>query len=443
MVAEPTDSSVSYQLEHGYKMTKITGSECILLLRDKKDNVVAIVDACFNKISKIRGYKNAPITTIIKEVLRGFIKSKHYDLSAEAAKDLDLSIFRQGDNPELYLNEEELHRKLKSRLVDASITIHKLRQNTLKISAFSEGAVLNFTHAEVKHLVIEKHCNLILDLRDNQSIKSLHVKESFTGNMNLSRNSIEDIRMDNNCRCDMTVCSSLKCFNMEIADVFSGNLDIRNSCFHRLKVGYYCYAVIKLNGNWGRKDITIGDSFRGTLSVDTVHVPDLLIGNDCKGKIVISSSNSERGSRHVNLADDFKGVLDVSGSQTVERIDVGRNACGRLHLKGCPAVKITKFDEDFSGFADFSESAIEYVRAHKGCRGELVFKNCDNLALLKLPVDKRSKLMIEKQPLNTEIAGEHIYYRFHPQELPDFYFASAYCKWFGGLKKILSFSKNT
>lgn len=133
--------------------------------------------------------------------------------------------------------------------------------NTLRIPSFSKGGIYNLCRAQVSRLIVEKNCDLLIDMRDNPYIDALRVHESFTGSINMSRNTVESIIIDNNCRCDLAVYDSLRCFNLIIADVYSGNLNIKNSCFHAVSIGFYCYAVIKLSDNWGRRDITVGDSF--------------------------------------------------------------------------------------------------------------------------------------------------------------------------------------
>lgn len=107
--------------------------------------------------------------------------------------------------------------------------------------------------AEVRRVVIEEGCNLVIDLRDNPYVRTLVVKDNFIGRINLSRSSITKIRIGSNCRCDLIIHDSRECFKLAAADVFSGRLDIENSCFHHLTFGYYCYADLRLQDNCGRK----------------------------------------------------------------------------------------------------------------------------------------------------------------------------------------------
>lgn len=101
-----------------------------------------------------------------------------------------------------------------------------------------------------------------------------------------------------------------------------------------------------------------------------------------------------------------------------------------------------KFDKYFSGYADFSESAVEYVRAKYGCSGEMVFLNCENLALLKLPKDKNSAITIEREPLAVESDSNNLYYQFSDTRLPPHYFTPFYRKLYNGIKSMISGEPN-
>lgn len=437
-VSKEFDSSIIYKLEDGYYINQLTGEECSLILRNKERRVIAVLEACNHKITQLHSAPDHVLTAHEKHLLHKFIRNSRYQLIPEVAETLDLSILRIGEEPEEYLSERQLIKRLKERLSNARLYVGRLKIRTLRIPAFSKGGIYNFRNAEISKLIIEKNCDLLVDMRDNQTIESLRIHESFTGAVNMSRNTVESIEIANNCRCDLSVYDSLRCFNLMIADVYSGNLNIKNSCFHSLRIGYYCYAVIKLANNWGRRDITIGNSFRGTLDIDSVNVDNVKIGNDCKGRISLSSQGQVLGNQQIAIAEDFAGTLDLRGSKTVETVELGQHARGRITTLGCPALKVVKFDRYFSGYADFSESAVEYVHARYGCSGEMVFLNCDNLALLRLPRDRNSVITIERQPINIKTDEESLYYQFTDKPLPIRYLTPFYRKVYNGVKNFFS-----
>lgn len=442
-MSKTIDSSILYKLDNGYRINKLTGDECSFIFRDAQRKVVAVLESCSQKITQLSPARGRVLTDQEKHILHKFIRAYRFKLNTEVAEALDLSILRRGDDEEEeYLSERQLLKRLRGRLSNVRLHVGRLRVHTLKIPSFSKGGVYNFRRAEIKKLIVEKNCDLLIDMRDNLTIEALRIRESFTGAVNMSRNTVESMEIGNNCRCDLTVYDSLRCFNLNIADVYSGNLIIKNSCFHALNIGYYCYAVIKLGSNWGRRGITIGNSFRGSLQADSVNIDSLRIGNDCKGNILISSQNELDGTRRLEIAEDFSGTLDLSSSCSLSELNIGRHARGRINLLGCPALKVARFDKYFSGYADFSESAVEYVDARYGCSGEMVFFNCENLALLRLPRDRISTITIERKPLAVQTDDENLYYRFSDRNLPARYFMPFYLRIYHGVKNFFTGEPN-
>lgn len=355
-------------------------------------------------------------------------------MTPEAAKDLKLSVYQPASGENFYLNEKELERVLSGNISNASVLVNKYKKHVLHISPQTKGTALNLSRAAIKKLVINPGCNLIIDLRDNPYIERLVIKEGFTGSINASRTSLKHIDIADNCRCELSLNDSLKCFSLHIGDVFSGILNVKNSCFHHLEIGYYCYADISLEKNWGRRDIKIGNSFRGNIHIDGVHIPGLEVGDDCKGKINVSSHDDIHGARQIKIRNEFNGELNLSNSKTVSRLELGAHTQGKINLLGCPSLQVVKIGENFNGTADFSESGIEYLRAARGCRGRLILLNCANLTLLKLPVERKTSVTIEKDPLRVQTVKGNVYYQFKDKRLPAEYFTPFYKKWFEKVK---------
>lgn len=435
-MVEENNNNSSYKLERGYSIEKISGAVCNMALKDAENKTVCFMEGCNNKITLVKPYQKRALKAYEKTMLHRFIIANHFLISHETADSLDLSILRYGDEDnEKYLSENQLKKVIKRRLDNVRIYIGKLRLHTLKIPAFSKGGVYNLSRAEITNLVIEENCDLLVDVRDNKSIESLRIRESFSGAVNLSRNSVQSVEIGDNCRCDLSMFDSIKCFNLTIGDVFSGSLNIKNSCFHALSIGYYCYAQLKLSDNWGRRDLTIGDSFRGNLKIDNINIYNINIGRDCKGQITV---NSERIStqHNINIDDDFGGVLDVREDNAISALNVGEHAGGKFNFLGCEAIKAVNFGKYFSGYADFSESSIEYVQARYGCSGEMIFIGCENLNLLKLPRDRNSRLHLGKEPLSVENHSDASLYRFRDEPLSGSYFSPFYAKVVDGLKSL-------
>lgn len=427
-----------YKLEDGYTVTRLDARDCTLIFRDGNHDIVAIMDGCRKSLTHINPYKERRLNSREKNILFRFIRSAEFQINTDVADFLGLSIMRLSGGREEYLNEQELKKLLSGRLNCVSLYVGRLRMRTVKIAAYSRCGGCTLANAKIKKLIVENSCDVLLDLRDNDSIEAVRIGENFSGSLNLSRSSVESVVLNNNCRCDLTVAESRRCFNLIIADVYSGNLNIKDSCFHGIEIGYYCYAVINLIKNWGRRDISIGDSFRGTLNLDDVEVYTLNLGKDCKGKISVASRNIGSEGREIHIDDDFAGTLDLQNASGIERIDVGSHARGRFNLLGNHGIKVAKFDKYFNGYADFSNSSVEYVSADYGSSGDFVLNDCEQLVLLELPRYKNSNIVTEKKPI--EIAGDShsLYYRYRPQYLPYSYFVPFYKKVYHNLKGIFS-----
>lgn len=430
-----------HKLEGGYTITKVSGKDCRYVLRDKYAAPLVVLEMCNGMVSNVRGYKNVTYPEKYRPILIKFLRAHHYALTEEAAVDLGLSIVRIEDEDDLYLTSSELRGRRLNEILrnpgSVDVTFNSFSRRRLSIPSGTKNCSLNFTHAAVKKLVVSSKVNASIDLRDNQYTETLIIEDGFNGSLNLSRSNLDDIRIADNCRCDLLFNYSGKCFDMRIGDVFSGLVDIRNSCFHYLDVGYYCYADIQLSENWGRRSINIGDSFRGTLQADSVMVKEINIGNDCKGKIIVSSKDSRQGTSHIEVADEFNGELDLQASRTVKHIDIGSNSRGRLNMLGCPSLEAVKIAEDFGGTADFSESGLIYLQARKGCRGRFVLLNCNNLMLLKLPNNRKSDITVERSPLEVRVDDDNVYYHFQKGKIPEKYAETAYMGWYNKAKKFL------
>lgn len=434
------NNNIVYNLDKGYQITRIAGQECRMVLRDKTSAPLATMELCKNKISSVRPYPGTEQNSAYLPFLQKFVRSRKFNLTEDAAADLKFNIVIR-DGQERYYTAAELTNKRLNRFFKnfdrLEITLNHYKAAHLHIPSTTKICRLNLSHADVRKLTVNTgaHCNL--DLRDNRSVKTLIIQNSFNGTLNFSRSHLQKITIGDNCRSHISCTHSSKCFSMRIGDVYSGELDLRDSCFHRLSIGYYCYAVIRLSENWGRKDLSVGDSFRGALLLDSVQAQRLKIGDDCRGRVAVHEQDRQSGLRRLEIMDDFQGEVDLENALVMEHVEFGNNASGRVNLAGCPSVKCLKFDEDFCGDADLRDSGVIYVRAKDGCRGRFVLLNCDNLSLLRLPRDRRSSVMIEKMPKFVNTDERNFYYHFSEDKLPSDLSTPIYRHWYKNIKRFL------
>lgn len=423
--------NVLHKLDNGYQITVIPGCPNTLYLRDCYCTKLAVLELFQDKIISIRGWHTKEFPNKYASIIINFIRGFHYLMTTDVALDLGLTVVKTEGQEETYYKRSELtlHRlnKLLRSRQKTNIILNGWKSARFTVPRQTQSCSLNLSRSQIKKLIVSKRSNALIDLRDNQFIENIVVEEGFIGSLNLSRSTVLSVKVADNCRCNITMNYSAKCFDLTVGDVYSGLLDIKDSCFHNLKIGYYCYANIKLSENWGQKNIIIGDSFRGNLIVDSVYVKNVSVGNDCKGKIFIKSKDrSEQGIRHITVADDFGGELDIADSKTIERVEIGNNASGHVNLAGCESVKALKFDEYFDGVADMSHSGVMYVRAQKGASGRLVLMDCSNLILLKLSSDASPTISINRSPIETAKDENNIYYRYCERKVPEEYFTSPY-----------------
>ncbi len=437
-MAANNDIATFCKLEDGYTVTRLDARDCTLIFRDKNHDIVAVMDGCRKSLTHVNPYKGRRLNGREKNILFRFIRAAEFQISTDVADFLGISIMRLSGDREEYLTEQEVKKLLSDRLNCESLYVGRLQMRRLKMTAYSKCGSCNLVRAKIKKLIVENSCDVVFDLRDNDSIEAVRIGENFSGSLNLSRSSVESVVLNDNCRCDLTVAESRRCFNLIIADVYSGNLNIKNSCFHGIEIGYYCYADINLVKNRGRRNINIGASFRGTLNLDDVEVYALNLGKDCKGKISVASRNLGNDDGEIHIDDDFAGTLDLQNASGIERIDVGSHARGRFNLLGNHGVKVATFDKYFNGYADFSNSSIEYVSADYGSSGDFILNKCERLVLLELPRYKNSNIITEKKPIEIAADNRCLYYRYRPQYLPYSYFAPFYKKVYHNLKEIFS-----
>lgn len=440
-VTSATNDNVLHHLDDGYQITQSSNKSDTLILRDKYCNALACIELFEDKIIKITGCKNKIFPSKYIAELVKFIRDYHYQISADVANDLGLSVVKIEDQDEIYHTVKELRASLLAQYMrnpkKVNIILNNYKKSKFIVPKTTQSCNLNLSHANIKTLIISKRANALIDFRDNVHIEDVLIQDGVIGAINLSRSSVANIKLGNNCRFNITMNYSSKCFNLKIGDVYSGVLDIKDSCFHKLNIGYYCYANIKLSENWGEKNINIGSSFRGNLIVDSVYVKHVNIGDDCKGKIFIKNkSKHENGIKHIELADDFGGELDIVDSKTVELVNVGRHASGHINLSHCDSIRALKFSDYFDGLADLSHSGIMYVTAQKGSNGRFILMNCNNLTLLKFTKDSTPTINVDRTPLEVAKDVDCVYYKFHSQKIPDEYFSSEYPHWLKTVKKF-------
>lgn len=317
------------------------------------------------------------------------------------------------------------------------LELNYLCQRVARFKAYSYSSKVDMNLAEVRKVVVEDGCNLVLDLRDNPYIQTLVLKDNFRGKVNLSRSSIRKIKIGAKCNCELIIHNSRECFSLGSGAGWRGKLEVKNSCFNRLDLGRDCSILMLLQDNRGRKNIMLGDGFRGSVEARGLAVPKFEAGNDCEGKIELRDGSADNGVRKLLAGDDFVGTIEASMYPYLEWAEFGCRAAGKINFQACPSLKVLKFERGFKGNVDLSGSGIEYVRVLEEAAGNLVVARCENLLQMKLPADRKAVITSDRYPIRVKSGGVHLYYLFSNKSTPWRYHTPFYAVWWKAMRRYL------
>lgn len=289
-MVKTNDGDVQFHLAKGYYLTRVLGKEFMMILRDKYAEPLVVLEIYQDKISSVRPYRAAEADKNYLSVLQKFVKEYQYSLTQEAAAALSLSVVIRDGKEEYFSPSEMTTKRLNTFFQNydtLSISFNHIQKRRLVIPQTLKPCRLNFSRILTDKIIISPNSKAELDFSDNLWTDTLIIGESFNGRLTFSRSNLLNIKLGDNCRCDIACVRSGKCFDLSVGDVYSGSLELHDSCFHRLTTGYYCYAVMQLTENWGKKEVYIGKSFRGSLTIDASQIQHLDIDSDCRGRIAV------------------------------------------------------------------------------------------------------------------------------------------------------------
>ena len=402
----------SYHINKEYRIVSLKGNKCSLFFKNKQNVLRATLEGCEKILSNILINSDKELTELEKGYLLSFIRAKKYALSKETADVLGVSIIQYEDGREEYVSPRLLLKRIANGLNFAKVYVSNLKAYQLEIPAECRNVSYNLAKANIAKLFIGENCSVNIDLRDNDFIESLVVKDKFSGSLNLSRTSIESIFIGNNCRCNLTLSDSKKCPNLQIADVCSGNINIINSCLYAFSLGYYCYADIMLSNNVIKKEIAIGDAFRGGLYAINQSADLLKVGGDCKGWIKMNNQTPNSGIRALNIGDDFAGNINLSGDNSVKNIICGSKNGGKIIASYATALERVNIGKYFNGNLDLAASSVNEIYIEYGASGKVAVKGCRNLKVLQASVDNDLYIDGDVKSVDAFSGENHINYYF-------------------------------
>lgn len=376
-----------YNLNKEYRIVSLKGNKCSLFFKNKQNVLRATLEGCDKILSSILVNSEKDLTEVEKGYLLSFIRAKKYTLTQETANVLGVSIIQYEDGREEYVSPRLLLKRIAAGLNFAKVYVGELKAYQLDIPSETRNVSYNLANADIVKLYVGENCSINVDLRDNEFIESLTVKDKFSGTLNLSRTTIESIFIGNNCRCNMTLSDSKKCPNLQIADICSGNINIINSCLYSINIGYYSYADIMLSNNVIKKEIAIGDAFRGGFYAINQSTDLLKVGNDCKGWLKLNNQNAKSGIKQLTVGNDFSGNINLSGDNSIKNIVSGDKNTGKIIASYATALDRINIGKYFNGNLDLAVSAVNEIYIDYGASGRVAVKGCKNLKVLQASVD--------------------------------------------------------
>lgn len=401
-----------YHINREYRIVSLKGNKCSLFFKNKQNSLRATLEGCDKILNNVLVNSEKDLTDEEKGYILTFIRAKKYSLTKEAANILGVSIIKYDDGREEYVSQRLLLKRIAAGLNFAKVYIGKLKTYQLEIPEETRNVSYNLANAEIVKLEIGENCAVNIDLRDNDFIESLNVKDKFSGTLNLSRTTIESIFIGNNCRCNMTLSDSKRCPNLQIADICSGNINITNSCLYALSIGYYSYADIMLANNVVKKEITIGDSFRGGLYTTNQSTDMLKVGNDFKGWIKINNQTASGGTKQINIGSDFSGNINLSGDNSIMLVNTGDRNTGKIIASYASMLERVVIGKYFNGNIDLSGSAAKEMYVDYGASGRVNLQGCKNFKVLQASVDNDLYIDGDIKSVDALSDENHINYYF-------------------------------
>ncbi|MBQ9235459.1 MAG: hypothetical protein IJ184_03235 [Alphaproteobacteria bacterium] len=405
-----------YNINKEYRIVNLKGNKCSLFFKNKQNMLLATLEGCGQVLTNILTSSERDLSEIEKGYLLSFIRAKKYSIAKEVAEFLSVSIIQYEDGREEYLSEKMLKKRIASGINFAKVFVGKLKSAHLIIPAETRNCSYNLSKAEVGVLTLEEGNSINIDLRDNEFVERLVIKDKFSGTLSLARTNLESVAIGNNCRCNLMMSDSKKCVNLQIGDVLSGNINIINSCLYALNIGYYAYADIMLSNNTVKKEIAIGDAFRGGIYAINQATDWFKIGNDCKGWVKLNNQNIISGVRNLLADNDFAGNINLSGDGSVRNINIGERLMGKIdatYAGGLERVVIGKY---FNGTVDLSGAKVRQVFADYGASGVVNLQNCRQIDFLQATVDNDLQITGEIKSVDALSGDGKIMYYFRDRD---------------------------
>ena len=420
------DTVLVHKISWRYGIEPLSGKEDTYILRRRDGLILVFMEVRQKRVISLRSHENRRIPLSLSAYLARFLIKNGYSLSEGAARFLGVSVLRGNYDGDFYLSFRDLCRGRLERAVQNvganRVIINSLKPHDLVLPKEFKLQDLDLRAAKVKNLVVGRNVSCEIDVRENRVIENIKIADNFAGKLILTGSSAASLSLGNNVFSNVVVTDMERAIKIKAGDNYRGSLDIRSAYVEFLKVGSQCQANVTIDVCVCYRDVVIRNGCSADIKLSNVFARRVCLGDDFRGNVSARSANAKQGIRRMVVKDNFSGHIDFSSHPTIQQVEVGAKATGMMEFISCSDLKLVKFGAGFSGEADFSESAVVYVRADEPCSAVFNFQECNALTLLKLPRQNRFTILGAKKPLKIRKKGKYVLYVIKEQKLPMQYF---------------------
>ena len=432
------------KLSWRFRIEKMSGKEGTYIIRNRKGLILAFIEKQNDNITNFIPHQNRWVSKSIINRVAEYIIKKGYAISKDTAKSLGISIIKPWMGETHYITSLQLRKygltKALSKKEISHITIYNIYKQSLTIPSETQNILLDLTQANIYQLRIENNVQAEIDIRENQQINRLILGPNFNGKLYSGRSGLKKMIIADNVHAEITHTQGFNNLKLKIGEGFNGILDIKNTYMKYLRIGKKCAAHLKIEKSIFFGDISIEKDCSSEIICSSVYARYFDIGKNFTGHLHGESQSSKQGVRNLYIGDDFSGTVDLSGSNTIERVELGKCGQGKIEFIGCKSIRLVRMKKLFAGEMDFTESNIVFIHADSPCSGRVILQETNNLARLEFPEKHTCTIILGKNKvIKTEKKGNETIYYFRRIKLTKGYFLSLTPKtWQKVLRNLLS-----
>ena len=425
-----SDDKLIYKINWHYGIEKMSGKKGTYIIRKRNGLIAAFIETQGQNITAFTPHQNRRLPKrIINKVANHIIKNGYY-ISKDSARAMGISSIRASDGSITYLSSSTLRRKGLGAFIHKEaiehITIHNLYKQKIIIPDDSHNKSFDLQHANLSTLQIGENVHGEIDLRDNAVVDDVLINDNFNGKLYLSQSNLKNLKLKENCHAEIIYTMGLNRLKVDIGQNFSGSIMMKNTYLDYMRIASRCLAQIRLELCICYNEISLGKESTSEILCSSVFAKYFALGSSFSGHLEGLSQSAKQGVRNLYIGHNFSGHIDLSNSNTIERVEIGADSDGTIDLNGCKSIRLIRIEKNFSGELNLTESDIVYVRAEAPCFGEFNFAETEKLTQVILPEKKEYKILgISRKPIKAQrMKNGMVTYTFRQLKLPRGYFIS-------------------